>query len=116
MRHRIKKTTFGRKKAPREAMLRNLAQSVVLYEKVTTTQAKAKAIRPIVEKLITRGSEPTLANRRQLMKYLYDEKAVNKILEVLGPKYKERPGGYTRITKLSNRLGDNAPMAVIEFV
>lgn len=116
MRHRVKKTTLGRLKGPREAMLRNLAASVILHEKVTTTHAKAKAIRPIVEKLITRGADHTLNNRRILQKYLFDEKAVLKILNNLGPRYKERPGGYTRITKLANRKGDNASMAVIEFV
>lgn len=116
MRHRNSKTIFGRLKAPREAMLRNLAASVVLYEKVTTTETKAKVIRPIVERLITRGTKPTLANKRELMKYLYSENAVNKILEVLGPRYKNRNGGYTRITKLMPRTGDGAEMAVIEFV
>lgn len=116
MRHRNVGRKFGREKAPREAMLRNLATSVILYEKVTTTEAKAKEIRPIVEKLITRGKVPTLATRRYLSAYLYTDLPVKKILEVLGPKYKERPGGYTRITKIGPRQGDAAPMVQIEFV
>ncbi len=117
MRHRVTTTpAFSRKKGPRDAMLRNLATSVVLYEKVETTEAKAKAIRPMVERLITRGRISSLFARRTLMKTLYDENAVKKILEVLGPRYAERRGGYTRITKISPRKGDSAKMAIIEFV
>ncbi len=116
MRHRKKGTTLGRKKAPREAMLRNLAASVILYEKVQTTQAKAKAVRPLVEKAITSGKKPTLAARRNLMKFFYTENPVNKILEVLGPRYASRPGGYTRTTKIGHRKNDGADMVQIELV
>ena len=97
-------------------MFRNLAASLVIYEKVKTTEAKAKAIRPIVEKLITIGKENNLTARRRLLQYLYSENAVRKILEVLSPKYKERKGGYTRIIKLGERQGDGAKTAQIEFV
>ncbi len=107
---------MDRKKQPRQALLRNLAVSLILYEKVKTTEAKAKAVKPLVEKLITKGKENTLANRRYLMKYLYVENAVKKVLEVLGPKYKERQGGYTRIVKLGRRQGDGAPVVQLELV
>ena len=116
MRHRKTTKILDRKKAPREAMLRNLATSVILHEKVKTTSAKAKAVKPLVEKAITTGKEPTLTARRKLLKFFYTEHPVNKILEVLGPKYLERPGGYTRIVKLGTRQGDGAQMVQIELV
>ena len=116
MRHRNKKVTLDRKRGPREALLRGLATSVVLYENVNTTLAKAKAVRPVVEKLITTGRTKTLASRRQLMKSLTVESAVNKVLEELGPRYASRPGGYTRIIKLGRRKGDGAEIAQIQLV
>lgn len=116
MRHRRTGKKLGRTKGPRQALLRNLATSVVLYEKVKTTETKAKAIKPIVEKYVTASKDNSLHTRRQLLKYFYDEQAVNKLLEDLGPRYKERPGGYMRITKLGNRKGDAAPMVQLEFV
>lgn len=116
MRHRKKGKTLGRKKAPREAMLRNLATSVVLYETVKTTEAKAKAIKPIVEKYVTKSRDNSLHTRRQLLSYFYDEKAVNKLLEELGPRFKDRPGGYMRITKIGQRQGDAARVVQLEFV
>src|SRR3972149_3838584 len=99
MRHRKKKVTLDRPKAARQAMLSNLAASVLLHEKVQTTEAKAKAVRPIVERLITKGKNNVLHTRRQLIKALPTINAGKKILEVLGPKYKNRAGGYTRIVK-----------------
>lgn len=116
MNHRKKKVTLDRKKGPRKALLSNLICQVVLYEKIKTTTAKAKAIKPLVEKVITRGKTDTLANRRVLLARLPIKSAVKKIFEVLGPRYKERSGGYLRIIKLGNRLGDSAPMAQIELV
>lgn len=107
---------MDREKAPREALLRNLAASVILYEKIKTTQAKAKAVRPLVEKAITVGKKPTLAARRQLLAFFYTEHPVKKILEVLGPRYGTRPGGYTRIVKLAPRKNDGAEMVNIELV
>lgn len=97
-------------------MLRSLATSFMVYEKITTTKTKAKAIRPVVEKLITLGKLDTLHNRRQVLKVLYVEGATKKVFEVLGPRFKERKGGYTRITKLPRRAGDAAEMAVLELV
>ncbi|MBU0531784.1 50S ribosomal protein L17 [Patescibacteria group bacterium] len=116
MRHRNTTKTLGRKKAPREAMLKNLAQSVILYEKVKTTETKAKVVRSIVEKMITTAKAGDLTARRQLMKDLSTEGAVKKALEVLGPRYKERAGGYTRIVKIGTRQGDGAPVVQLELV
>ncbi len=116
MRHAKKGKKLGREKAPREAMLNNLATSIILYEKVKTTEAKAKAIRPIVEKLITRGKVKSVHNKQILNRTLKDKKAVQKILDVIGPKYKDRNGGYTRIIKMGRRLGDGAKTAQIELV
>ncbi|MBI4592181.1 50S ribosomal protein L17 [Candidatus Uhrbacteria bacterium] len=116
MRHRKKGVILGREKAPREALLRNLAASVILYEKVTTTEAKAKAVKPFVEKAITSGKTPTLASRRKLIGFFFTEHPVKKIFEVLGPRYQNRAGGYTRIIKLAPRKNDGAEMVQIELV
>lgn len=116
MRHRRTGKTLDRKSAPRRALLRNLATSVVLYEHVNTTLAKAKAVRPLVERLITKGRTKSLHTRRELLKVLTVESAVNKILEELGPRYAARPGGYTRIIKLGSRKGDGAETAQIQLV
>lgn len=116
MRHNKKGSVLGREKAPREAMLRNLAQSVILYERVNTTLAKAKVVRPIVEKLITTGRTKSLVSRRQLSRVLTIESAVNKVLEELGPRYATRKGGYTRIIKLGTRQGDGAEIAQLQLI
>ncbi len=116
MRHRRTGTTLDRKPAPRRALLRNLATSLIVHEQVNTTLAKAKAMRPLVERLITKGKHKSLHARRELMKTIFTEKAVNKVLEELGPRYATRPGGYTRIIKLSPRKGDGADMAQIQLV
>ena len=116
MRHRDNKTTLGRLSAPRKALLRNLATSVILYENVNTTLAKAKAVRPLVERAITKGKTKTLATRRELMRVLATEPAVLKVMEELGPRYATRPGGYTRIIKLGARKGDGAEIAQIQLV
>ena len=116
MRHRRKGSTLDRKNGPRKALLRNLATSLVLYEHVNTTLAKAKAVKPILEKLITAGKQKTLASRRKLAAYLTIESAVNKVLEEMGPRYAKRPGGYLRIIKLGTRQGDGAETAQIQFV
>jgi large subunit ribosomal protein L17 len=81
-----------------------------------TTVAKAKEVQPLIERLITKGKDGSLANRRQLLKVLYSEKAVNKVIDDISPRYVERPGGYTRITKLGFRQGDGAPIAQIELI
>lgn len=116
MRHRKKGKILDRKKEARKALLRSLATSVIIYEKVKTTKAKAKAVKPLVEKLVTAAKKNDLNARRQLLTVLYHKKAVKKALEVLGPRYKERKGGYTRIINLGRRAGDGAEIVQIEFV
>lgn len=116
MRHRKANKKLRREIAPRRALLENLATSVILYEKVVTTQSKAKAVKPLVERLITRGKVKSVHNKQQLGRFLHDKKAIQKILDVLGPKYKDRKGGYCRIIKIAQRQGDGAMMAQIELV
>ena len=116
MRHRNKTKILDRKKQPRELMLRNLASSIVMYEKVSTTEAKAKVVRSTVEKAITISKKGDLTARRQLLALLPQKKAVEKLMDVLGKKYKDREGGYTRIIKLGTRQGDGAEVVQIELV
>ncbi|MFA6131604.1 MAG: 50S ribosomal protein L17 [Patescibacteria group bacterium] len=116
MKHRSSKKILGRKAAPRRALLRSLAESIILYEKVKTTEGKAKIVRPLVEKAITTGKGQSLVARRKLMTMFHSELPVKKILEELAPRYKDRKGGYTRIVKLGHRLNDAADMAQIELV
>lgn len=116
MRHRQHGRKLGRTAVPRKHLLSNLAQSVILYEKVQTTLAKAKEVRPLVERLITLGKQDTLSSRRNLLRILKVESAVKKVIEALGPRYAKRSGGYTRIVKIGSRQGDAAPMAQIELV
>ncbi|MBU0596937.1 50S ribosomal protein L17 [Patescibacteria group bacterium] len=116
MRHRKKNRSLGRVKRQREALLRNLADSLILHGKIETTLAKAKELRIFIEPLVTKAVVGTLADRRNLIKVLYTDEAVRKLMDEYGPKYKERPGGYTRITKLGPRANDCAEMGVIEFV
>jgi len=116
MNHNRKGKKLGREKAARKALMRNLAESLVVYGGMRTTVAKAKALRPIVEPLVTRAKKGTVADRRQIMRVLYTKSAVNKLIHELAPKYKDRDGGYTRIVKLGARHNDGAEMARIEFV
>ena len=116
MQHQKTKKTLGRKSGPRKALLKNLLNSLILYEKITTTQVKAKSIKPLMERMVTRSKIDTLHNRRELMKKLPTKNAVKKMFEVIGPKYKDRKGGYLRIVKNGERKGDGAKIAVIEFV
>lgn len=116
MRHRSKKITLDRKKQPREMMLRNLASSILIYEKIKTTEAKAKAVKPMVEKLITVSKKGDLTAMRRLIEVLPQKMAVKKAMEVLGKRYKDRKGGYIRIIKLGKRQGDGADIAQLELV
>lgn len=116
MRHRKKGKTLGRKIGPRKALMRGLATSLLLYEKMDTTDAKARAIRRIVERLITTSKVNSVNVRRRLAQYLLHANAVKKAVEVLGPRYMERHGGYTRIVKLGQRQGDAAHKVRIELV
>lgn len=116
MRHRKKTIILGREKAPREAMLKNLATSVVIYERVKTTKAKAKAVQPLVEKMITLGRAKKPNALRELGRVLMTDGAIRKVLEELGPRYAARKGGYTRISRLGFRQGDSAEMVQLELV
>ena len=112
----MKNRRFGRTADHRKAMLRNLATSVILYGKVETTEAKAKDMRSVVDKLITLGKKGDLAARRQVMAYLYDEDVVSKLFDDIAPRYEDRNGGYTRILKLGPRRGDAAEEVFLELV
>ncbi len=116
MRHRNKNKILSRERGPRQLMLRNLASSLIMYEKVQTTKAKALTVRPLVEKLITASKAQDLTARRTLLATLLHEKAVLKAMEVLSTRYQDRQGGYTRIIKLGNRQGDGAEMVQLELV
>lgn len=115
-RHSYKGRKLGRDKAPRELMFRNLATSIVLYEKVRTTLSKAKEIRPILEKLITTAKKGDMNAIRKLNSYLLDKNAAEKLITEIAPLYEKRNGGYTRITKVGLRVGDAAQMATIELL
>jgi large subunit ribosomal protein L17 len=116
MRHKNKVKTLDRPKEARELMLRNMASSVLLYEKITTTEAKAKVVKPLVERLITIAKTGNLNSRRKLIQILLQKNAIKKAMEVLGERYKTRNGGYTRIVRLGNRQGDGAKMVQLELV
>src|SRR6187549_3073683 len=107
---------FGGDAAHQRLMMANLVASLIAAEGIVTTEAKAKAIRPIAEKLITKAKKGGLHNHRQVVSFLGDKEMAAKLFEDIGPRYAERPGGYTRILKMGPRQGDNAPMARIELV
>jgi large subunit ribosomal protein L17 len=116
MRHRSGLRKLNRTSAHRLAMLRNMSNSLFKHELIKTTLPKAKELRRVVEPLITLAKEPTLANRRLAFNRLRDREIVGKLFNELGPRYKARPGGYLRILKFGFRVGDNAPMALVELV
>ena len=116
MRHNSKKKTFGRHGSARKALERDLVTSIVTYEKIETTVAKAKFARPVVERLITVAKRGDLTARRALIAYFTTEQPVKKLLEVLGPRFTARTGGYTRMTRTGIRKGDKSEMALVEFV
>jgi len=116
MRHRRAGRKLGRTTAHREMMMRNLVTSLLLYEKIITTAAKAKELRSVAEKMVTLAKRDDLAARRQAAEVLNDEKALKKLFDSIGARYRDRSGGYTRITKLDYRMGDGAPLAAIEFI
>lgn len=116
MRHRNKKKILGRKHSPKVALLRNLATNLIIYEKIKTTKAKAKWMKPEVEKIITLGKTNNLNNQRRISQKLYLKKAVKKVFEVYGPRFKDRKGGYTTTVDLGRRKGDSAEMSQIEFI
>jgi len=116
MRHRKKFNHLGRKTAHRKAMLANMACSLIEHKRINTTLPKAKAVRQFVEPLITKSKADTTHNRRVVFSYLRDKYAVTELFREVATKVADRPGGYVRIIKLGNRLGDNADMAMVELV
>lgn len=116
MRHGVGQKKLGRTTPHRKALLRNMATSFFRHEKFETTLMKAKTLRPVAEKLITLARKDTLAARRRVLGYLMDKNVVHKLFADIAPRYKTRPGGYTRIYKLGVRAGDSADMALIELV
>ena len=116
MRHRNGNRKLNRTSSHRAAMLRNMANSLLTHETIVTTLPKAKELRRVAEPLITLGKKPSLANRRLAFDRLRSRDSVTKLFNELGPRFKARPGGYTRILKMGFRVGDNAPMAYVELV
>lgn len=116
MRHKVTGRKLGRDTGHRRAMYRNLVTDLLDYEKITTTEAKAKEVRGLAEKMITLSKKGGLHSRRQALSFIIDKKVAEKVFTELAPRYAERPGGYTRITKLGPRLGDGAAMVQLELV
>ncbi|MFO7671554.1 MAG: 50S ribosomal protein L17 [Bacteroidales bacterium] len=116
MRHKKNFNHLGRKSGHRRAMLSNMASSLIMHKRIETTTAKAKALKRYIEPLITRSKEDSTHSRRVVFSYLQDKEAVTELFREVGAKVGDRPGGYTRIIKMGNRLGDNADMCLIELV
>jgi len=116
MRHRISGSKLGRNTSHRKAMMRNMVTSFFDREKITTTDARAKELRKVAEKLITMAKRGDLHSRRLILQYVRDTKTVAKLFDTIAPRYIDRPGGYTRIIKLGHRAGDNAALSLIELV
>ena len=116
MRHRVAHRKLGRTTEHRLSLLRNMAASLITHERIRTTVAKAKELRPFVEKLVTLGNRDSLHARRRALSILSSKTVVRRLFSDVSPRFSERPGGYTRILKLGPRQGDGAPMAFIEFV
>ena len=116
MKHNITQRKLNRTTSHRKALLMNLSNALIKHEQITTTLPKAKALRPFVEKIITLGKNGDLTSRRKAISILQDDKIIKKIFDIIADRYKERTGGYTRIVKIGNRFGDNAPTAIIELV
>ena len=116
MRHKISNKKLNRTSEHRKALIKNMLNSLIKYEQITTTLPKAKVIKPQADKIITLGKKDTLHNTKLLISKLQDVKSANKVKKTLSQRYESRKGGYTRIIKAGFRYGDNAPLAVIEFV
>ncbi len=116
MRHRVRGRKLGRERDYRRLLMKNLAKSLILHGRINTTLAKAKELRSIAERLVTYGKNGTVHHRRLAYRYLNDRTLVKKLFDEIAPKFKNINGGYTRVIKNGHRLGDNAPMAIIEYV
>ena len=116
MRHKVLSQRFDRPTSHRLAMFRNMVTDLLRHEQIKTTEAKAKAVRGLAEKMITLGKDGTLAARRQALAYVYDKDVVGKLFDELAERYSARAGGYTRIIKMGPRLGDGAPQVILELI
>ncbi len=116
MRHRLANKKLSRNSAQRKALLRSLVTSFLEKERINTTLAKAKAVKPVAEKMITLAKKNSLHARRKVLRFVYKKDVVKKLFEDIGPRFTERPGGYTRIIKTGLRVGDGAQQAIIELV
>ncbi len=116
MKHNIKNKKLNKTSSHRKAMFMNMSNALIKHEQITTTLAKAKELRRFVEKIVTLGKKGDLQSKRKTISILKDQKMSKKVFNVFAERYKARAGGYTRIIKLGNRFGDNAPIAVIEFI
>ena len=116
MKHNIGHRKLNRTSSHRKSLLMNLSNALIKHEQITTTLTKAKELRPFVEKIVTLGKRGDLESRRKAIAILQDNRMTTKIFNTFADRYKDRKGGYTRIVKIGNRYGDNAPTAVIEFV
>lgn len=116
MRHNKSGRRLGRNSSHRSAMMRNMVTSLIAHERITTTDSRAKELRKMADRMITLGKRGDLHARRQALQVMRDKDVVAKLFDRIAPRYQERPGGYTRILKLGNRLGDNASMSIIELV
>jgi len=116
MHNRVGFNRLGRKSSHRKALHRNMVTSLIKYERIKTTKAKAREIRRTAEKLVTRGKTDTVHNRRLAARVIYEKAALNKLFTEIGPRFADRPGGYTRIVKLGYRKGDAAEMVILEFL
>jgi large subunit ribosomal protein L17 len=116
MRHKVSGRKFDRPSDQRRALFRIMVADLLRHERLKTTEAKAKEVRPLAEKMVTLGKDGTVHARRQAMAYINDKDVVRKLFDEIGPRFATRPGGYTRIIKLGTRVGDGAAMAQLEFV
>lgn len=116
MRHNKSGRRLGRKPDHRQHMMRNMVTSFFEYEKITTTDTRAKELRKVIDRMVTLGKRGDLHARRQALQVIRDQKVVAKLFDMIAPRYQQRPGGYTRIIKIDHRQGDNAPMSIIELV
>ena len=116
MKHNIKNKKLNKTSSHRKAMFMNMSNALIKHEQITTTLSKAKELRRFVEKIVTLGKKGDLLSRRKTISILQDQKMSKKVFDILADRYKSRNGGYTRIIKIGNRFGDNAPTAVIEFI
>lgn len=116
MRHHDSKRKFGRERNVRRALIKSLASSLIIKRKIKTTDAKARELRPYIEKMVTKAKRGDLSSKRMIISKIGTKKAAKILFDDIAPNYKERPGGYTRIVKLPRRTGDGSKMAIIEFV